>query len=246
MGRSLQRQAIVELVLSLNFMECLLLVASSTTYSCRQCGGVARPVAGRDYLQCEYCRSLVFTTGNPLTIDRITPMGEELDAECPTCAKPLLTGQLEDRRVLYCGGCYGMLLKNEDFAAVTRLRRARREGCEAEPAKPLDTQEYERQLDCPNCHSRMEVHPFYGPGNIVMDSCSRCQFVWLDHGELRTIERSEGGRIPDPMPMYVNEHGDVTMIPPPSASIGAAATRKHGMYHEGNPLAALADLLFGF
>ena len=41
----------------------------------------------------------------------------------------------------------------------------------------------------------METHPYYGPGNVVIDSCCGCGcgYVWLDHGELATLARA-GGR----------------------------------------------------
>ncbi|MEZ6128260.1 MAG: zf-TFIIB domain-containing protein [Planctomycetaceae bacterium] len=216
------------------------MVTSTRAYQCQQCGGAARSVPGRDYMQCTYCRSLVFTVDDPLTVDRITPMGGDLDAECPTCRKTLCMGQIEGRPVLYCGGCYGLLLKNVDFGTITRERRARRADREAEAVKPLDASQYDRRIDCPNCQSKMEVHPYYGPGNIVIDSCGQCQYVWLDHGELRTVERAEGGREPEALPMHINSKGEVTFIPP------APTTAPSGHQREDNPLVALADLLFGF
>jgi Zn-finger nucleic acid-binding protein len=39
----------------------------------------------------------------------------------------------------------------------------------------------------------MEVHPYYGPGNVVMDSCTTCDLVWLDVGELKQISEAPGG-----------------------------------------------------
>ena len=39
----------------------------------------------------------------------------------------------------------------------------------------------------------MDVHPYYGPGNVVIDSCRRCDVIWLDFGELEQITRA-GGR----------------------------------------------------
>lgn len=218
------------------------MVASTRTFQCGQCGGSASSVVGRDYLQCDYCRSLVFTTDNPLIVDRITPSGGTLDAECPVCSQTLCMGQVEGRRVLYCSGCLGLLLKNDDFGTIVRERRAKRDGEAGQAVAPLNPAEYERRLCCPNCRGPMEVHPYYGPGNIVMDSCHQCLYVWLDHGELRQVERAEGGRQPEVLPLYVNSDGHVTMIPPPDT----ASPRKSGMYREGSPLAALADLLFGF
>ena len=196
-------------------------------------------VQGREYLQCEYCHALVFTADNPLRVDRVTPSGRQLDAECPVCQKLLCMGQIEERPVLYCGGCYGLLLKNEDFGVITRLRRARRVGGDAEACRPLNTEEYDRRICCPNCRDRMEVHPYYGPGNIVMDSCSECQYVWLDHGELRTVEQAEGGRQPEPMPLHLNDDGDVTAIPAPLQGLSGDNDQPD------STLLSIADLLFG-
>ena len=196
-------------------------------------------VHGREYLQCEYCSALVFTEENPLTVDRVTPSGGDLTTECPVCQKTLCTGQIEERPVLYCDGCYGLLLKNEDFGAITRTRRARRVSGEAEACRPLNPDEYDRKIRCPNCRIQMEVHPYYGPGNIVMDSCSGCQYVWLDHGELRTVEQAEGGREPEAMPLYMNDDGEVTIIPRP------VPHRPGGNDQQDSPLLSIADLLFG-
>lgn len=213
------------------------MVASSRTFNCEQCGGAALPVAGREYLQCEYCRSLVFHSENPLTVDRVVPENGVIEADCPVCAKPLLAGSIENQPILYCNCCYGFLLKNEDFGSIVRQRRARREGCEAEAVKPLDTAQYDRQLNCPACAKLMEVHPYYGPGNVVIDSCSRCHYVWLDHAELRRIERAEGGKEPAPLPLHVNESGDLTIIPPPET------TSRRGYTAPGSRPQTLSDLL---
>jgi Zn-finger nucleic acid-binding protein len=36
------------------------------------------------------------------------------------------------------------------------------------------------------------VHPYYGPGNVVIDTCSRCDLIWLDFGELKQIADAPG------------------------------------------------------
>lgn len=156
----------------------------------------------------------MFAGDHPLTVDRIVPGGGEIEGSCPVCDTLLTKGEIENRPILYCGRCYGFLVRNEDFGHVVRLRRSRRQGCESEAARPIDTDQYQRTIRCPNCTKRMEVHPYYGPGNVVIDSCSACQYIWLDHGELRRVERAEGGREPDVLPLHVNEYGEVTIIPP--------------------------------
>jgi hypothetical protein len=35
----------------------------------------------------------------------------------------------------------------------------------------------------------MEAHPYFGGGNAVVDTCDRCNLIWLDAGELAVIER---------------------------------------------------------
>lgn len=217
------------------------MTTTKSVFRCPQCGGCARPVAGRDYLQCEYCRTLVFTSENPLAVDRITPLNAELDAACPVCETSLQQGQVDGRRVLYCGDCYGVLLRNELFGEVLRERRSRRGTQGFEAARPINHDDYERRLDCPNCSNPMEAHPYYGPGNVVMDSCCRCHLVWLDHGELSALERAEGGREPGLLPVYINSHGEATFVPPPDSYCPDDRAPRHA---EKSPLALLADLFF--
>ena len=33
----------------------------------------------------------------------------------------------------------------------------------------------------------MDTHFYGGPGNVIIDDCSRCCVNWLDHGELMRI-----------------------------------------------------------
>ena len=34
-----------------------------------------------------------------------------------------------------------------------------------------------RRLPCPGCDDPMHVHPYYGPGDFVIDSCTACRYV---------------------------------------------------------------------
>ncbi len=58
----------------------------------------------------------------------------------------------------------------------------------------LNPEDLNRVIRCPPCDLPMDVHPYYGPGNIVIDSCHRCHVVWLDHGELALVESAPGRR----------------------------------------------------
>ncbi len=96
--------------------------------------------------------------------------------------------------------------------------------------RPLEERALERELTCPRCHTRLATHPYYGPGNVVVDSCGRCDVIWLDFGELRQIldapGSDRGGR----------DRGDDDQIPERSE-------RGQDLVDAVDPLDVLFDLL---
>ncbi len=52
---------------------------------------------------------------------------------------------------------------------------------------PSNQKPGERTLQCPSCGQPFVSHHYGGPGNVVIDTCSRCLVNWLDQGELRRI-----------------------------------------------------------
>jgi hypothetical protein len=38
----------------------------------------------------------------------------------------------------------------------------------------------------------MSTHPYFGPGNVVIDNCEACELAWLDFGELAQIVDAPG------------------------------------------------------
>jgi len=147
--------------------------------------------AQRGYFFCRYCGSFHFPeTAGDNGIRVLSDSAEGL--ECPGCTKPLATGMLDDvHAVHYCRNCRGVLLPRRTFAEVVRVRRAWAGGTPTTPVPPT-RHELERRVACPNCRTLMLVHPYYGPGNVVMDSCEGCDAVWLDFGELKQIVDAPG------------------------------------------------------
>jgi Zn-finger nucleic acid-binding protein len=84
-----------------------------------------------------------------------------------------------------------MMMMRRTFAEVVTRRRAWATGVTVGP-QPIDRRELERTVACPSCQQVMDLHPYYGPGNVMMDSCPRCDTVWLDFGELRQIVDAPG------------------------------------------------------
>jgi Zn-finger nucleic acid-binding protein len=150
-------------------------------------------VDGRGYFVCEYCTAFHFPGEEASVADGVQLLDESSELACPICGVSLVAAALEGNRVLHCRRCRGILVNNPTFADIVRLRRARHEGPSDRPP-PLDAEALNRQVHCPACDGRMDVHPYYGPGNVVIDTCPRCFLVWLDHGELGVIERAPGAR----------------------------------------------------
>ncbi len=212
-----------------------MVVQSSLTISCKKCGGVTNIVAGQEYYKCEYCTSLILL--QEVSVDRILPTNFALNCCCPSCSQAMQTGLIEGQRVMYCTSCFGVLVRHQDFGGIIHKRQAMRVGVEPAEPRSIDPAAFDRKLNCPSCENRMDVHPYYGPGNIVVDSCVDCGFMWLDHGELTRVEQTSAVR-PSQPGGWINEgqneserSRDVGFVKEPDTS-------------NDSPLKAIADLLF--
>jgi Zn-finger nucleic acid-binding protein len=159
--------------------------------NCKNCGGAMELFASRGYFFCRYCGSFHFPESAGLDGIRILADGSP-ELGCAVCEQMLATAILDETHpVQYCRKCRGVFLPRAAFAAVVQKRRAWASEPPAPPV-PLDRRELDRRVICPSCRNRMDTHPYYGPGNVVIDSCESCQAVWLDFGELRQIVNAPG------------------------------------------------------
>ena len=145
----------------------------------------------RRYYFCHHCGTFHFLEVAAVeglqVVDR-----QDRARSCPVCTTPLSLALLNtNHSVDHCERCGGFLMVRPTFADVVQRRRASASGPAAPPV-PIDRRELERRLNCPACRSHMEVHPYYGPGNVVIDTCDRCDMVWMDGGELQQIEDAPG------------------------------------------------------
>ena len=159
--------------------------------NCRNCGGAMELFAARGYFFCRYCGSFHFpeSTGE----DGVRVLGQTEPArDCPICREVLASALLDESfNVQYCRNCRGVLMARASFATVVQKRRAWAAG-QPGPPIPLNPKELDRHVMCPACKNAMATHPYYGPGNVVIDSCSDCELVWLDFGELKQIVAAPG------------------------------------------------------
>ena len=145
----------------------------------------------RGYYFCRYCGSFHFpeTAGD----DGVRVLGASREgAACAVCGKPLALALLDEAYpIQYCENCRGVLIARAAFATVVHRRRAWATG-QPGPPVPLNRTEYDRKIACPSCKKVMATHPYYGPGNVVIDTCEPCENVWLDFGELKQIVAAPG------------------------------------------------------
>jgi Zn-finger nucleic acid-binding protein len=153
---------------------------------CGNCGAPMRTVPSGTHLVCDYCTSFHFPDKNA---DRVAILGGPGERGCPVCCQPLVAAAIEGSGVEHCTRCQGLLADRRAFFQIVHQLRAHHRGERLEP-RPIADEERARVLMCPGCRRPMEAHPYYGPGNVLIDSCGVCALIWLDHGEVATIARS--------------------------------------------------------
>ncbi|HEY4262969.1 MAG TPA: zf-TFIIB domain-containing protein [Schlesneria sp.] len=160
---------------------------------CHNCGAPLDWDGSRPIIVCEFCSSIRSVDATSGSADRVSPLDHPGGFDCPRCRQSLVVAAMDGLKVEHCQGCRGVIIQRHLFATLVRNRRADFRGADARPI-PLDFDQLKLIVDCPSCKQAMEVHPYYGPGNIVIDSCSHCGLVWLDSGEMSRIEVAPGRR----------------------------------------------------
>lgn len=113
-------------------------------------------------------------------------MGRTGDAKrCPKCAAPTLEPfkTSENVEVDFCSKCKGIWLQKGETANAAEL--------ESDIPELATVRKGARQTDCacPDCGSaKLEEMRFSTKHALLIDYCGRCGGVWLDAGELRTLE----------------------------------------------------------
>lgn len=126
--------------------------------------------------------------------DRIQPDGSPIDIDCPNCDGNMQIGTIHERwKVCFCNQCRGFLVDNGILQVMAHDLRMEYRGPDDNP-QPIDPAELNEHRVCPACEVVMDTHPYYGKGNIVINTCAPCGVTWMDHGELSTIIRAPGPR----------------------------------------------------
>ena len=183
--------------------------------NCTNCGAPMQLFERRRYFYCKHCGTFQFLDAPDL--DGVQVLAAVDAGSCSICNAGLARALLDGLHpIRYCQRCRGVLMPRPTFGEVMGRRRAWASEPSVPPA-PIDRAELERRVACPSCAARMEVHPYYGPGNVVIDTCAACDLIWLDFGELKQIVAAPGrdrGRRDTAAPHTATTAG----LPPASAA----------------------------
>ena len=149
---------------------------------CRNCGAPMRIIRDKGLLICDHCGSQQEAPAIPEGLELL----EEAEQKCPVCALPLSRSRLHGHPLLCCRHCAGLLIEMNRFVTLIDAVRAYDVGT-LRASAPSRQKPGERTLNCPSCGQPFVSHHYGGPGNVVIDTCSRCLVNWLDQGELRRI-----------------------------------------------------------
>ncbi len=160
---------------------------------CKSCGGPVRVNDHAGYELCQHCGTRNRWESIEYSLEGLQVLDLPLETNCPRCHEQISAAMIDKLPAKHCTGCEGTLISTEDFGFLIRSRRASYKGPEEKPI-PLNPQELSERCDCPDCQQTMECHPYYGPGNVVVDSCAGCGWIWLDGAEFNRLVSSPGLR----------------------------------------------------
>lgn len=162
--------------------------------NCKSCQNPMVLVHGQTHYHCLDCNAFEFETDICHDQIPILPQGKMTEFQCPKCVRALEVGLIHaNMQICFCRNCRGFVTPIESLGHMIDDLRSTYAGPDDQPV-PIDPAELDIADKCPACLERMDSHPYYGPGNIVLDTCNQCQFAWLDHGELEKIVRAPGPR----------------------------------------------------
>jgi Zn-finger nucleic acid-binding protein len=157
--------------------------------NCPSCGAPITQRPDTEGYSCAYCHAVFFPGEDDAGVKLADTASDETAGgesfPCPLCRVPLAKATIGSIPLLYCTQCHGLLMPMNEL--ISLVDQARSEDAKPAVQNPPDRGDLKRVLQCPRCNRRMDTHFYAGPGNVIVDACDNCSFLWLDRGELTRI-----------------------------------------------------------
>ena len=165
---------------------------------CPDCSTTLNRLPENDLPFCANCNVVELPSQTDSHKEQVTAAGQATDFLCPTCPdQNLAVGDLFGTQVCFCEQCKGFVIDRMSLGELVDELRASYDGPDDAPLK-INPTELHQVCNCPACFETMETFNYYGPGNVILDTCDACKLTWFNHGELGMIIRAPGRRTPPP------------------------------------------------
>lgn len=107
--------------------------------------------------------------------------------DCTHCKTPMMTAELENVEVDFCGQCGGIWLDAGELESLLGDEQLRRQVLSSFSLAP---DAVEKPRKCPICRKKMEkVDVGQGQNSVLLDRCPS-HGIWFDRGELSRLLQS--------------------------------------------------------
>ncbi|MCK5685703.1 zf-TFIIB domain-containing protein [bacterium] len=107
-----------------------------------------------------------------------------MSIKCPRCNQLLVNGEYADIPLKMCEECDGIILPQPK---LVKFLEAFAEDTLSDvdiDMKIPETEIISTPVKCPACNMMMENYGYMGSNDVKIDSCFRCQHLWLDSHDL--------------------------------------------------------------
>jgi uncharacterized protein len=108
-----------------------------------------------------------------------------MNLKCERCDDAMQTVFYEGVAIQLCMGCKGIFLSEKKLAMIEASREI-----EIPEDTPHSRRKYEVLRNCPKCESQMKKVKHGKIRKTMIDYCTDCTGIWLDKGELASIQFS--------------------------------------------------------
>ena len=106
-----------------------------------------------------------------------------MNIKCERCSDPMHTVFYEGVAIQLCMSCKGVFLSKKKLEMIEESQEFN-----MPEDMPIPRRKYEVLRNCPECQTAMKKVKYGRIRTTVIDYCDNCNGVWLDNGEIASIQ----------------------------------------------------------